>query len=83
MLMNRNFVRRNITSIAIVIFIILYTITLALKPGFIYNKDGSLRQFGIGFRKKTVIPAWLLAIVLAITSYFSVLYYIASPKLNF
>ena len=81
--MNRNFIRRNITSISIVIFIILYTLIIVLKPGFLYNNDGTLRQFGLGFRKKTVIPVWLLSIVLAIVSYFSVLYYIAAPKLNF
>tara|TARA_Y100000996_G_C22384365_1_gene586440 strand:+ start:184 stop:351 length:168 start_codon:yes stop_codon:yes gene_type:complete len=52
-----------------------------LKPAFIFKKDGTLREFGIGFRNKTVIPAWLLAIVLAIVSYLLVLYYLAMPKL--
>ena len=81
--MNRNFIRRNITSISILIFVILYTLVIIMKPGFLYNNDGTLRQFGLGFRKKTVIPVWLLSIVLAIVSYFSVLYYVAAPKLNF
>ena len=79
--MNRNIIRRNITSVSIVIFIILYTIVLSFKPAFIFKKDGNLRNFGIGFRDKTVIPAWLLAIILAIISYLLVLYYIALPKL--
>jgi len=79
--MNRNFVRRNITSFSIVIFLIVYVLINFFKPAFIYNNDGSLREFGLGFRKTTVIPAWLLAIILAILSYFSVLYYIAAPKL--
>ncbi len=81
--MNRNFIRKNIISISIVIFVILYTLIIAIKPGFLYNNDGTLREFGLGFRKKTVIPVWLLSIILAIVSYFSVLYYIAVPKLNF
>ncbi len=80
--MNRNFVRRHITSFAILIFIALYCTILAFKPTFLYNKDGSLRDFGVGFRRKTVIPAWLLAIVLGIMSYFFVLYYLAAPKLT-
>ena len=79
--MNRNIIRRNITSVSIVIFIILYTLVLSFIPAFIFKKDGNLRNFGIGFRDKTVIPAWLLAIILAIISYLLVLYYIALPKL--
>ena len=79
--MNRNVIRRNITSFSIIIFIILYTIVLLFKPAFIFKKDGNLRNFGIGFRYKTVIPAWLLAIILAIVSYLFVLYYLALPKL--
>tara|TARA_Y100000361_G_C11066444_1_gene293268 strand:+ start:592 stop:837 length:246 start_codon:yes stop_codon:yes gene_type:complete len=79
--MNRNVIRRNITSFSIIIFIILYTIVLLFKPAFIFKKDGNLRNFGIGFRDKTVIPAWLLAIILAIVSYLFVLYYLALPKL--
>ncbi|MAU36413.1 MAG: hypothetical protein CMD14_03470 [Flavobacteriales bacterium] len=79
--MNRNVIRRNITSFSIIIFIILYTIVLLFKPAFIFKKDGNLRNFGIGFRDKTVIPAWLLAIILAIISYLFVLYYLALPKL--
>jgi hypothetical protein len=42
-----------------------------------YNPDGSLKEFGVGFRKKTIIPAWLISIFLAILSYFSVVYYTA------
>jgi len=79
--MNRNFIRRNITSFSIVIFLIVYVLINFFKPAFLYNNDGSLREFGLGLRKTTVIPAWLLAIILAILSYFSVLYYIAAPKL--
>ena len=80
--MNRNFVRRNIISFSIVLFIILYGGIMSLRPSFMYNTDGSLRKFGVGFSKKTVIPAWFLSIMLAILSYFSVLYYLAAPKLT-
>lgn len=79
--MNRNYIRSNITTIAIIIYVLLYTIIIMLKPAIIYNKDGSLREFGLGYKKKTVIPVWLLAICLAILSYFSVLYYLTYPKM--
>ena len=78
---NRNYIRRNITSISIILFIISFTIVQLVKPGFLYNKDGSLRQFGLNSSKRTVIPIWLLSFILAIMSYLIVLYYLAIPKL--
>ena len=80
--MSRKFIKRNITTFSITIFLILYSFINFLKPAFMYNTDGSLREFGVGFRKTTVIPAWLLAILLAIISYYAVLYYIAAPKMS-
>lgn len=78
--MNRNYIRQNITSISLILFFILYSLVIYVKPGFLYNLDGSLRQFGLNSNKKTVFPVWLLAIIIAITSYFLVLYYLALPK---
>ncbi len=79
--MNRYAVRRNITLISIMLYLGLFFLTVSMRPAFLYNEDGSLREFGIGFRNKTVIPGWLLAITLAIISYFSVLYYLTAPRL--
>lgn len=82
-MLNRNYIRRNITTVAIVIFIVIYVVIIALKPGFIYNKDGSLRQFGVGYNTRTVLPIWLIVIIISIVSYFGVLYYLAMPRLNY
>jgi len=71
---NQFFIKRHITSFSILVFLFAFVITHLVKPRFIYNEDGSLRQFGIGFQRKTVVPAWLVAIVLAILSYLLVLY---------
>ena len=73
-LISRKFVRINKLNIAIGIFIILFTIIHITKPVFIYNNDGGFRQFGVGYKHKTVIPIWLVAIILAILSYLFVLY---------
>ena len=81
--MYRSFIRRNITSVAIIIFVIVFCLVQLCAPHFLYNEDGSLRQFGIGYKKKTVIPYWLVALLLAIISYLFVLYYLAIPKLKF
>lgn len=79
----RGTLRTHITSISIVIFAIVYCYLNYLKPAFLYNKNGSLREFGVGFKKKTVVPLWLITIFIAIMSYFSVLYYIESPNVVF
>ena len=81
--MYRLFIRRNITSVSIVIFVFLFCILQLFAPGFLYKEDGSLREFGIGYKNKTVIPIWLVAFILAIFSYLFVLYYLAIPKLKF
>ena len=81
--MNRLFIRNNITSVAIIIFICIFAIIQIVEPAFLYNKNGSLRNFGIGKQKKTVLPIWLVSIVLAILVYLFVLYYLAVPKLKF
>ena len=73
-LISRKFVRINKLNIAIGIFIVLFTIIHITKPVFIYNNEGGFRQFGVGYKHKTVIPIWLVDIILAILSYLFVLY---------
>jgi hypothetical protein len=48
-----------------------------MQPGFLYDSDGSFRVFGVGYRHKTVIPIWVVSIVLAILCYLAVSYYLA------
>jgi len=78
--MFRLFIRQNLTSVAIVLFVILFAVIQISKPAIIYNKDGSLRQFGLASRKKTVLPIWLITIFLAILCYLFILYYLTLPK---
>lgn len=79
--MNRTIIRRNITTISIAMYIILYLLVVLLEPAFLYNPDGSLRSFGVGYRNKTVVPLWLVSLCLGIFCYYCVLYYLAFPKL--
>ena len=51
-----------------------------MKPACFYNKDGSIREFGIGYKNKTILPIWLLSLVLGILCYLAVMYYVASPR---
>jgi hypothetical protein len=67
--MDATFIRNNLVSIAIAIFIFSYVTLHMFQPGFLYNKDGSLRQFGVGRKLSTVFPSWLVAIIMGIFSY--------------
>ena len=66
--MDHRFIQNNLVAISISVFITTYTIIVLIKPHFLYNKDGSLREFGVGFKKKTVVPIWLVSILLGIIS---------------
>jgi len=81
MFMNKTYIRENITLISIILFVFLFGFIIMLKPSFLYNKDGSIREFGIGYKNKTILPIWLLSLILGILSYLIVMFYLASPKL--
>ena len=70
------FTKNNITLVSIVIFLLVFGIVQMIKPSFLYNKDTSLRQFGIGYKNKTILPLWLFSIILGILIYLFVLYYL-------
>jgi len=74
--MLRTFTKNNITLVSIVIFLFIFSIVQMIKPSFLYNKDSSLRQFGIGYKNKTILPLWLFSIILGILIYMLVLYYV-------
>jgi hypothetical protein len=74
--MNKSFVRVHKLSIAVCIFLFLFFAIHSLKPALLYTPDGGFRQFGVGYKQKTVIPIWLVAIILAILCYLGVLYYL-------
>jgi hypothetical protein len=70
-------IRQHVVTISILMYICIYMFIMYLKPSFLFNKNGSLREFGIGSRNKTIIPIWFLAIFIATLSYFSVMYYVS------
>jgi len=74
--MNRLFIKKHTVSFALLLFFILYTLIIyVIKPGIIYNNDGSFRDFGIGTKNKSVINIMIVTLILSILSYFSILYY--------
>ena len=78
--MLRNIIQKNVTSVSIILFIFIFSIIQLIKPLFLYNSNGSIREFGIGYKNKTILPIWLLSIILGILCYLVVIYYVAHPK---
>jgi hypothetical protein len=74
----KNLIRNNLAGSAILLYVIVFMLVQYANPSFIYNDDGSLREFGIGYASKTVLPIWLIAIVLGILSYLFV-FYVSRP----
>lgn len=73
MLLNRNFAKNQTLFLSIVIFLMMFYLVNYVKPRFLYNTNGSIRQFGIGYKNKTIFPIWIMAICLAILSHIIVL----------
>jgi hypothetical protein len=72
--MLQQFITNNLTLSSIIIFIIIFSIVQIAKPAFLYNDNGTIREFGIGYRNKTIVPIWLFSIILGILSYLFVIY---------
>ena len=61
----------------LVIYFILYGMILWAKPDIIYDPSKkALRPFGVGYKNSTILPLWLASLLLAMASYFIVLYFI-------
>ena len=72
--MYRLLISQHSLTISILIFIAVYYFIQCCSPGFLYKNNGELRKFGIGYKEKTIFPAWLVAVVFAIFSYIFVKY---------
>lgn len=74
--MTRIFLEQYKLHISIVLFLVIFCFLQFFKPSFLYESDGSLRQFGIGYKNKTLFPIWLFSIYLGIVCYLFVLIFI-------
>ena len=74
--MLNQFIRNNHNLMSIILFLTIFSLLYTLKPKWLFNEDGSLREFGIGYQKKTILPVWLLSIILGIFCYLAVLFYV-------
>lgn len=77
-----DFIKKNIISSSIILFILSYTLIMIIKPNIVFDKNGNLRDFGIGRKNKTILPAWLVSLIIAIISYLILTYIIVIPKIK-
>ena len=78
----RSILKKNIIATTIIFFVLVYVFINYLKPAFLYTHTGTLRQFGLGYQNKTIIPLWLLSILIAVISYLVVRFYIVYPTIS-
>ena len=79
--MYRPFIQKHSVLVSILVFLAIFIPVQVFKPAFLYNNDGSIRNFGVGYKNKTILPVWIFSIVLGILSYVFVLYYLSRPPL--
>jgi hypothetical protein len=77
----KNIIRNNLAGAAILLYVVVFMLVQYATPSFLYNDDGSLREFGVGYSSKTVLPIWLIAIILGILSYLFV-FYVSRPAVR-
>lgn len=74
--MYKNFVRKNNISATILLFLAFFMVFIYFKPAFLFNKTGGFRHFGLGKTNSTIVPIWLLVILIAIICYVAVMYFL-------
>jgi hypothetical protein len=79
--MYAKYIRENITLVAVILFVIIFGVIQIIKPACFYNSNGSIREFGIGYKNKTILPIWLFSLLLGIICYLAVLYFVNMPKI--
>lgn len=70
----KGFIQYHKLTVSIIIFLIIFLILHTIKPSIVYDNDGAFREFGVGYKHKTVVPIWLVAIFTSILTYTFVLY---------
>ena len=70
------FMKKHQTSSSIVLFVLVMLLIQYTQPAFMCNIDGSYKSFGLGYRNKTIVPMWLVVMLVAILSYTAVMFMI-------
>ena len=55
---------------SIIIYLLIVIIILIIKPSSLYDSDGKAKQFGIGLKNRTILPIWVVFLLLAVLCYY-------------
>ena len=67
-------IRKNPKLWMVTVYLLLVAAFLYVRPAVAFGKDGQIRPFGTGQKDSTVFPLWWWVFVLAVVSYFSVVW---------
>ena len=81
--MVRIWIAKNKVLVSIIVFLLIIGVLFQTKPAFLFHTDGSLREFGVGYKNKTILPFWLFSILLGILCYIGVMYFLVMPKFTY
>jgi hypothetical protein len=76
-MLHKRFLIQQKVSFAILLFLLFFGMIHLAKPDLLYFKEGGFRPFGIGYSHKTILPIWIVSIILALFSYILVSWYIS------
>ena len=65
---------KNRVLMSIFLFMGLFGLFHWAQPAFAYDSQGNFRSFGIGQTDTTVVPIWLVVLIIAVISYLAVIY---------
>ena len=74
--MLKYFITNNKSLVSIIIFLLFFITIILTKPSLMFDKNGKPREFGLGYKNKTIVPIWLAVLLFSIISYLCVLCYI-------
>ena len=80
-MINIDLIERYKLSFILLLYFITFYFIFSAQPTFLFNQNGTFRDFGAGYNKKTIIPAWFFTILIAISIFLFVNFFIISLKL--
>ena len=76
------YIKKNILTLSSLLLVVCVVFIYRIKPDFIYNPDGSYKEFGLGKKSKTIFPIWLCILIIAILIYTFFRFIILLPRIR-
>ncbi len=70
-------------GVTIIIFLLIMFSLIYTKPSFLFNYDGTIKPFGIGYQTKSILSLPIISILVGILSYMFVLHFLNYSNAKF